>query len=72
MLRSKHGQELETLWFDIYGYGLDCLTEVEGGYVARPPTVDAIARFLVEPTQKAMGSGLSTIPVPSLTRRPAS
>ena len=64
--RSKHGSELETLWREIYGHGLDCLTEVEGGYVARSPTVDAIARCLVEAAEKAAGSGLSTIAVPRL------
>ena len=66
----RHGHELGTLWREIYGYGLDCLTEVEGGYVARPPTVDAIARCLVEAAEKACGSGLSTVALEGLMSPP--
>ena len=42
VLRLKHGQELETFWQETFGYSLDCLTEIEAGYLARQPSFDAI------------------------------
>jgi adenine/guanine phosphoribosyltransferase-like PRPP-binding protein len=63
VLRSKHGQDLETYWRTTFGYGLDCCTEVEGSYIARRPTFDAIARVMAEAAEKARGGGLSTIAV---------
>jgi hypothetical protein len=42
VLRSRHGQELEDLWQAAFGYGLDCLTDVEAGYLARQLSADAI------------------------------
>ena len=68
MLRSKHGQDLENYWQAIFGYGLDCFTEVEGGYVARQPSVDAIASRMVAAAEAAHGGGLSAIALESLTR----
>ena len=70
MLKSKHGHELENYWQANFGHGLDCLTEVEGAYVARQPTLDAIARRLVEAAKKAGGNHLSAIAVEGLTRPP--
>ena len=71
MLQARHGQELENYWRAVFGYGLECLTEVEGGYVARQPSVDAIASRMVEAAEAADGSGLSAIALESLTRSPA-
>ena len=70
VLRLKHGHELENYWQAIFGYGLDCLTEVEGGYVARQPSVDAIASRMVAAAETAHGGGLSAIALESLTRTP--
>jgi len=64
MLRLKHGKELEQYWQEIFGYGLDCLTEIEASYIARQPSLDAIARCLADGTEKASGSGVSTISIP--------
>ena len=68
VLRSKHGQDLENYWQAVFGYGLDCLTEIEAGYVARQPTVDAIASRMVEAAEAAHGGGLSAIALESLTQ----
>ena len=56
-----HGQDLETYWRTTFGYGLDCCTEVEASYIARQPTVDAIATVMGEAATKARGEGVSTI-----------
>ncbi len=63
MLRCKHGQDLETFWSATYGYGLDCLTEVEAGYLARQLSVDAIRGCLAAAAEEASQGGLSTIPL---------
>jgi adenine/guanine phosphoribosyltransferase-like PRPP-binding protein len=60
VLKSKHGQQLETYWQDIFGYGLECCTEVEGSYIARQPTFDTIANVMAEAAKKARRGGLST------------
>lgn len=63
MLRLKHGQELETFWQENFGYALDCLTEVEAGYLARQSSLDAIRGCLADAAEEAGSSGLSTIPL---------
>jgi len=63
VLRLKHGQELETFWQENFGYGLDCLTEVEAGYLARQSSFDAIRTNLAEAAEEAGSSGLSAIPL---------
>ncbi len=66
MLRLKHGKDLEKYWQEIFGYGLDCLTEIEAGYIARQSSFDAITRCLVEATEEASSGGLSTIAIGSI------
>jgi hypothetical protein len=63
MLKWKHGQELETFWQENLGYSLDCLTEVEAGYLARQSSFDAIRGCLVDAAEEAGSSGLSAIPL---------
>ena len=70
VLRSKHGQPLETYWLTNYGYGLDCLTDVEGAYIARQPTFDTIASVMGEAAKKARGGGLSTVALEELNAPP--
>jgi hypothetical protein len=67
MLRLKHGKELENYWREIFGYGLDCLTEVEGSYIARQSIFDTIARRMAEATEEAHGGGVSAIAIESVT-----
>ena len=41
-LREEHGNELENWWNDRFGFGYDCLTNSEGRYLLRTPTVNRI------------------------------
>jgi len=59
MLWSKHGQPLETFWISQFGYGIDCLTEVEAQNLCRQPTVERIETFLAQAAVEASGRGLS-------------
>jgi hypothetical protein len=58
MLWDKHGEALNQLWQDQFGYGLDCLTEVEAQNLCRQPSVDAIENFLAQAAVEARGRGL--------------
>lgn len=60
MLRERHGQPLENLWQDQFGYGLACLTEAEGQNLCRQPSVAAIEDFLAQAAVEARGRGLET------------
>lgn len=61
MLRSKHGKELENLWKSTFGYGLDCLTNVEAGYLAGQSDVDTIRRRLADAAENARAAGIRPI-----------
>ena len=58
MLWDKHGQALEDLWRAQFGYGIDCLTEIEAQNLCRQPTVAAIEDFLAQAAVEARGRGL--------------
>lgn len=58
MLWNKHGQDLEDLWQFQFGYGIDCLTEVEAQVLCRQPTADSIEDFLAQAAVEARGRGL--------------
>jgi hypothetical protein len=58
VLRKRHGTDLDTLWRRQFGYGLDCLTEVEALVLCRQPSVDAIEAFLAKAAVEARGRGL--------------
>lgn len=58
MLRKRHGEELDQLWRNQFGYGLDCLTEVEAQNLCRQHSVVAIEDFLVQAAVEARGRGL--------------
>lgn len=60
-LREKHGSELEELWRNNFGYGLECCTELEASYLIRQPTVDAIRRRLSKAAKKAHEQGIRAI-----------
>lgn len=51
-LREKHGSELETWWIDTFGFGYDCLTNAEAGYLLRTPTADRIRNRITEKIQE--------------------
>jgi hypothetical protein len=58
MLWDKHGQALDHLWQAEFGYGIDCLTEVEAQNLCRQPSVAAIEDFLAKAAIEARGRGL--------------
>lgn len=58
MLWERHGQTLDELWKAQFGYGIDCLTEVEAQILCRQPSVAAIEDFLAQAAIEARGRGL--------------
>lgn len=60
MLWKKHGEALDQFWKDQFGYGLDCLTEVEGQILCRQPSLDTIQDFLAQAAVEARSRGLET------------
>ena len=51
-LRKKHGTELEAWWNARFGFGYDCLTNAEAGYLLRTPTADRIRNRITEKIQE--------------------
>jgi hypothetical protein len=60
VLRNGHGEELEQLWQEQFGHGLECLTNVEGAVLCREPTVDAIRGRLAQATVEVRERGLAS------------
>jgi hypothetical protein len=60
MLRKRHGPDIDTFWRDHFGYGIDCLTEVEAANLCRQPSFAAIKDFLAKAAVEARGRGLET------------
>ena len=58
MLWDRHGQALDDHWQARFGYGIDCLTEVEARNLSRQPSVAAIQDFLAQAAIEARGRGL--------------
>jgi hypothetical protein len=59
MLRERHGEELENLWREQLGHGLDCLTNVEAGILHREPTLESIRNRLAQAAIEARVRGLA-------------
>ena len=55
---ERHGQELDTLWQAQFGYGIDCLTDIEAQNLCRQPSAAAIEDFLAQAAIEARGRGL--------------
>ena len=60
VLWERHGQALDDLWQSQFGYGIDCLTEVEALNLCRQHSVAAIEDFLAQAAVEARGRGLQT------------
>lgn len=58
MLKERHGKELDTFWTAEFGYGIDCLTEIEAQNLCRQPSLAAIEDFLAQAAIEARGRGL--------------
>ena len=63
VLRSRHGPALEAFWQATFGHGLDCLTQVEAGYLARQLSVDAIRKGMAEAAEQARRRGLPAVEI---------
>lgn len=61
MLWIKHGEDLNQLWHAQFGYGIDCLTEVEAQNLCRQQSVDAIEDFLAQAAVEARSRGLDPV-----------
>ena len=59
LLWQKHGEELDAFWRGQFGYGIDCLTEVEALQLCRQHSVAAIESFLAKAAVEARGRGLT-------------
>jgi len=58
MLRERHGKDLDIFWNAQFGYGIDCLTEIEAQNLCRQPSLAAIEDFLAQAAVEARGRGL--------------
>ena len=58
MLWERHGEELDQFWRSQFGYGIDCLTEVEALNLCRQQSVAGIEGFLAQAAVEARGRGL--------------
>ena len=56
---QRHGEELDQLWQAQFGYGIDCLTEVEAVQLCRQQSIAGIEDFLAKAAVEARGRGLS-------------
>ncbi len=65
ILRSRHGNELEEIWQENFGYGLDCCTQLEAGYLCRQQSVDYIRRRMAKAAKKARERSLSQVEIVS-------
>ena len=62
-LRSMHGKELESIWQANFGYGLECCTQLEAGYLCRQQTINYIRRRMAKAAKKASERDLSPVQV---------
>ena len=60
MLKGRHGEQLDTFWRGRFGFGIDCLTEIEAQNLARLQSLAAIEDFLAQAAIEARGRGLET------------
>lgn len=58
VLWHRHGEELDQLWHAQFGYGIDCLTEVEALQLCRQQSIAGIEGFLAKAAVEARGRGL--------------
>jgi hypothetical protein len=61
LLWQRHGEQIDTFWRGQFGYGIDCLPEVEAQNLCRQPSVAAIEDFLAQAAIEARGRGFEPI-----------
>jgi len=60
-LQEKHGRPLEQFWHEEFGHGVDCLTNIEAGYLCRAESVTAIKARMAAAAELARRGGLSPV-----------
>ncbi len=63
VLCNKHGHDLAAYWEWHFGHGLDCLTEVEAGYLCRVESFAAVQNRMAAAAELAHGRGLSAVSI---------
>lgn len=63
VLCSKHGNDLDAFWRTNFAHGLDCLTNIEAGYLYRVESLVAIRNRLAEAAEQARRRGVSAIEI---------
>lgn len=66
MLTDRHGEALDPLWHDQFGYGIDSLTELEAQNLCRQQSVAAIEDFLAKAAVEARSRGFEVGPGPAV------
>ena len=61
LLQLTHGEQLERFWREEFGYGFDCFTNIEGGYVCRAQSFAAIKDRMAQAAELARRGGLSPL-----------
>lgn len=61
VLYGRHGLELEQFWLGRFGHGLDCLTDIEAGYLCRVESLAAIQNRMAQAAEQARRRGLSAV-----------
>ncbi len=61
VLYERHGLDIDQFWNDVFGHGIDCLTNVEAGYLCRVESVAAIKARMAQAAELARGRGLSPV-----------
>jgi len=63
MLQSKYGNELAKFWRSTFGHDIDCLTNLEAGYLYRVESLDAIRTRMAQAAERARSRGVSAIDI---------
>jgi len=63
MLCRKHGNELAQFRLAVFGHGLDCLTNLEAGYLYRVESVDGVRTRMAQAAELARRRGVPAIAV---------
>jgi hypothetical protein len=58
VLWHRYGEALDKPWTGQFGYGVECLTELEAQILCRQPSLAAIENFLAQAAVEARGRGL--------------
>jgi hypothetical protein len=61
VLQQKHGREFDRFWLGEFGHGIDCLTNIEAGYLCRAESIATIKARMAQAAERARGRGLSPV-----------